>query len=193
MLILDSLFSPQELLFCGTREQAGILGQTVRPVRNWRRHLELGISLPESILPNPIKPEGGKTQDGRQSFRADNSVKWHRFVVTESDTLDLEVQLCLYFALPFPISAIIYSGGKSYHAWIDSRVLGEHLPAVAWKQKVENQIKPLLIQLGADPVTFHAARLTRTPGHYRSAEQRFQRLVYLNPNAASFSNGGICL
>ena len=124
-----------------------------------------------------------ETQDGKPSGRCDASVASYRFVVAEFDKMALPKQLAFWVASPFPISAIIFSGGRSYHALIR---IDEDSQA-GWDSLVKGRIKPLLSMMGADPATFNPSRLSRLPGHHRQDKGQWQQLIYLN----SEPKGGI--
>lgn len=60
------------------------------------------------ITVNPMKPGGKKDED----------VTDYRHALLEFDTIPLEDQFSLYIQERLPCAAIIYSGGKSVHAWV---------------------------------------------------------------------------
>ncbi|MCE0483602.1 MAG: hypothetical protein LV479_05125, partial [Methylacidiphilales bacterium] len=123
--------------------------------------------------PNPISgmPTGDK------GGWTDADITAHRFAVVESDLLPLDLQLSLLARLPLPISAIIFSGGKSYHALV--RV--DAPEALAYRRDVGRMLA-LLRPLGFDQATGNPSRMSRLPGAMRGEGQ--QRLIYLNPDAS---------
>ena len=123
--------------------------------------------------PNPVSG----TPTGEKGGWTDNDVTAHRFAVLESDLLPLELQLAVIARLPLPVAAIIFSGGKSYHALV--RVNAPD--ALAYRRDVGRMLA-LLRSLGFDPQTGNPSRQSRFPGAMRGGQQ--QRLVYLNPEVA---------
>jgi hypothetical protein len=122
--------------------------------------------------PNPVSG----TPMGEKGGWTDNDVTAHRFAVLESDLLPLELQLAVIARLPLPIAAIIFSGGKSYHALV--RVNAPD--AVSYRRDVGRMLA-LLRPLGFDQSTGNPSRMSRLPGA-RRGEGR-QHLLYLNPDA----------
>jgi hypothetical protein len=122
--------------------------------------------------PNPVSG----TPTGENGGWTDQDVTAHRFALLESDILPLDVQLSVLTRLPLPVAAIIFSGGKSYHALV--RV--EASDAVAYRQDVGRMLA-LLRPLGFDQSTGNPSRMSRLPGAMRGEGQ--QRLLYLNPDA----------
>lgn len=128
------------------------------------------------IRPNPCKEIG----EGTGGAVTDADITAFRFVMIESDTLPLEMQLSLYAKLPLPIAAIVSSGNASAHAWlkIDAKDSDEYRATVA-------RIYGLLEKLGFDPANKNPSRLSRLPGVQREiggTGQKQQRLLYLNPS-----------
>jgi hypothetical protein len=123
--------------------------------------------------PNPVSgtPTGGK------GGYTDADAAAHRFVLVESDSLPLDLQLAVLGRLALPIAAIIFSGGKSYHALV--RV--DAADAAAYRRDTDRMLARLG-PLGFDPSTGNPSRMSRLPGAMRGAQQ--QRLIYLNPDAS---------
>ena len=173
-VLLDSLWRHDEILFMGDK-----YGKDVATAQEWRRRFEAGAPVPPFIMPNPVKPEGGLTLEGKPSFRCDDAVASFRFAVAEFDGISKEDQLKLWWGFESaPIVALIDSGGKSIHAWL--RV--DCLDRAAWERDVEQTLFPrVLIPLGCDPACRNESRLSRMPGHFRAEKGAWQRLLYLNP------------
>lgn len=130
------------------------------------------------IRPNPCA-EVGTGDDGAVK---DSDIVTFRFVMVESDTLPLDMQLSLYAKMALPIAAIISSGKKSAHAWlkIDAKDLDEYRAIV---KTIYDRIEPL----GFDPMNKNASRLSRLPGVPRKiGGPGNQRLLYLNPSPAQY-------
>lgn len=174
-LLLDSLYSPDDNLFIG-----GTYDTEVQPVREWIRHITAnGTNALPHVIPNPLTGSQHKTKSGKMSFRCDAAVKDFRFAVVEFDNLSREDQLAFWAAVPLPVAALIDSGGKSIHGWI--RIAGVNSED-EWSRQVETELYARrLVPLGVDPACRNESRLSRLPGHYRAEKQRWQRLLYLNP------------
>ena len=116
------------------------------------------------------------TPSGDNGGYTDNDVTAHRYALIESDLLPLDLQLAVIAQLPLPISALMFSGEKSYHALV--RV--DASDAMEYRRDVGKMLA-LLRPLGFDPSTGNPSRMSRLPGAMRGEGQ--QRLVYLNPEA----------
>ena len=80
-----------------------------------------------------------------------------------------------------PVVALIDSGNKSLHAWI--RVPDVHT-FEEWKIKIEQKFfEQCLKPLGIDTACKNPSRMSRLPGCIRKETGRWQRLLYLNPEA----------
>ena len=148
-----------------------------RPATQRRLLMSLAYTHPSFCI-NPLSGEADK----EGSFRSMDCVKEFRYVVFESDKLDLNLQIPLLVALELPIAALTYSGNESIHALV--RV--DEIPGVGpiknlaeWKAK----IKPLfaqLVPLGFDGATKDPVRLSRLPGIWRPDTDKFHQLLFLN-------------
>ena len=179
LLLLETLYEPDDVLFLGER-----FSTTVRTVRDWIEFIGKNGSrdLPH-IIPNPLTGNQHTRADGGLSYRCDNAVRVFRFAMVEFDNLSRDDQLAFWAAIPLPVAALIDSGGKSIHGWI--KLPASIRTAADWQQHVENDLyQRLLIPLGVDPACRNEARLSRFPGHYRADKGAFQRLLYLDPDPA---------
>jgi hypothetical protein len=174
--ILAGLFHTDELVNVCVEHGLGI----TKTRDDWMRSIrDKGVpsgSIGCMFRPNPMSA----TPSGDKGGWTDVDVTAHRFAVLESDILPLELQLAVIARLPLPIAAIIFSGGKSYHALV--RVNAPD--AVAYRKDVGRMLG-LLRQLGFDPQTGNPSRMSRLPGGVRDDQQ--QRLLYLNPDAGGDS------
>ena len=171
VLTLASLYRPDEYLFIGDR-----FDRPVRKVSDWldaiRRY---GPAWPH-VIPNPVTGREAETKDGRKSFRSDTCIAAFRFAVVEFDGLPLDHQLAFLAGVRMPIAAVIFSGGKSYHAWVRVAIAD----AAEWETRIERNLFARMLQpLGVDPACKNEARLSRLPGHSRGGQ--VQRLIYLHP------------
>lgn len=143
-------------------------------------HFSAGFAGPGDgvwYLCNPVDGDWHWMEDGensRWSRRWEPCVTSWRYMVLESDKADARQWVAMAVQLPLRISAIYTSGGKSVHVLVrvDARSKAQ------WDEWKE-QIKPILVTLGADPGCLSAVRLTRLPGCRRG--DKFQKLLYLNP------------
>ena len=115
-------------------------------------------------------------EQNKLSRRSEESITAWRFMVVESDVADPEDWLRAVVQLPLPIVAIYTSGGKSIHCLV--RVDAECKSA--WDE-IKNELKPVLVTLGADPAALTAVRLSRLPQCWRG--DKMQELLYLRPDA----------
>lgn len=170
-------------LFIGNHDEAGIVGQTIRPVLHHGIRFESGCTTHPHIIPNPLTGKLARTKDGlKETYRGDNNVKSFRFCTVEFDDLSREDQLSFWASVDLPICALIGSGGKSIHAWLDVRQLASVSNLNEWQEHVGRRLyDQVLIPLGVDAACKNAARLSRLPGHYRTEKERWQKILYLSP------------
>jgi hypothetical protein len=146
---------------------------------DWIRSVRKG-GVPQSkagawVRPNPVKQHG----TGKNGAPCDSDVTSFRFCLLESDDLPLDLQLSLWARLPLPIAAIITTGGRSVHAWVQLNCenVGEY-------QKLVARIYEPLARFGLCLSNKNPSRLSRLPGAQREIGKRgggAQRLFYLNP------------
>ncbi len=170
--ILAGLFYGDELVNVCAEHGVGTTKTRDDWMRFVRDHGAPSGSIGCMFRPNPVSG----TPTGEKGGWTDNDVTAHRFTVLESDLLPLELQLAVIARLPLPIAAIIFSGGKSYHALV--RVSAPD--ALAYRRDAGRMLT-LLRTLGFDPQTGNSSRMSRLPGAVRSDQQ--QRLIYLAPDA----------
>ena len=173
--ILRRLYAPGDRLFIGTRYDAG--AEHVLSVADWLTRFERGAEIPEHIIPNPLTGEQGQTKDGKPSYRADDCVAQFRFAVVEFDEMPRDQQIRFWAGVKLPVVALVDSGGKSIHGLVKIDATN----ADDWIQRVEGRLFDILTAIGADKACKNEARLSRTPGHYRTEKKRWQRVLYLNP------------
>jgi len=170
--LLAGLFYAGELVNVSSEHGAGIVKTRDEWMADIRDYGAPAGSIGCMFRPNPVSG----TATGENGGWTDKDVTAHRFAVVESDILSLDLQLSVLARLPLPIAAIIFSGGKSYHALV--RV--DAPDAVAYRKDV-GRLLALLRPLGFDQATGNPSRMSRLPGSMRGEDQ--QRLVYLNPDA----------
>ena len=104
-----------------------------------------------------------------------------QYALLEFDEAPKEIQLAWLAKIDLPIAAIVWSGGKSYHAWIkiDADSLAD------FKRKYE-ALYEFAKKYGADK-TSSPTRKSRLAGAMRGTQR--QKLIFLNPDADQ--KGGI--
>jgi hypothetical protein len=114
--------------------------------------------------------------DPHWSRRFHECVTRWRYLVLESDKARAREWVAMSVQLPLRIAAIYTSGGKSIHVLVrvDARSKEQ------WDEWRE-QMKPIVITLGADSGCMSAVRLSRLPGCHRDEKGKPQKLLYLNP------------
>ena len=98
------------------------------------------------------------------------------FAVAEFDNVAYDEQIAFWCAIELPIVALIFSGGKSIHAWIcvDCDDMDD------WNDAVRKHLyNKTLIPYGVDRACSNPGRLSRTPGARRKGVS--QDLLYINP------------
>ncbi len=175
---LDQLYEPGEkvLVFTNLHSQGDQLFEIGKDNKALPKLTADGVWY----LVNPVdgQTHPNPRQDDKPSRRSEESVTAWRYLVLESDVADPGEWLSCLVQLPLQISAIYTSGGKSIHALV-------RLDAESKQQwdTIRNQIKPILVPLGADEAAMTAVRLSRLPGAMRGLNQ--QELLYLNPSPTS--------
>jgi len=120
-----------------------------------------------------LNPRKGTTRD-------DENCAAFRHLLVEYDTFSLEQQWANLRATNLPISAVIFSGNKSLHAWV--RLDAENKEDFDAKVK---RVFSLKLLSGADQNTKNAARFARLAGVSRG--DKVQKVIALNIGAESFS------
>ena len=174
---LECLYQPGEKIVVFTEFESQ--GQHVYEVGG-----DPKIALPDGgpdgvwFLTNPVDGQyhPNPRQENKQSRRSEESVTSWSYLVLENDTADADDWLACLVQLPLRIVAIYTSGGKSIHALV--RVDAE---SKSHWDEIKNEIKPVVVTLGADPNALTAVRLSRLPGTMRGENQ--QKLLYLDPDA----------
>lgn len=141
-------------------------------IENLRAQKDVDLAIGEApkeggafVCINPLDGEGVSNKN----------VTAFRHALLESDTLSKEKQLAFYKASKLPVSAIVYSGGKSVHALV--RVDAEN--EEEYKKRV-GELYAYCIASGfdCDEQNKNTARLSRLPGIQRG--ENWQRLIPIN-------------
>lgn len=196
--LLETLYNPDDILFIG-RMKGDSTRANIKTASEWiaffRGEIERIINLAAvshqaafkrlgtlypNIIPNPLTGEEGRTRAGGKSFRSDACVKEFRYIIFESDTLSLLKQggrlkkLC---SMGWNIVAVIYTGGKSFHAWLKCDGIST---LEEWNEKLRG-LSPFFNLMGADQSCYNASHGSRLPGVLRHDKGRWQQLLYLAP------------
>ena len=197
--LLRYLYRPADILFIGGQYEAKrdnlktaaewikyfeerLAAITGQPPERQRSEFErLGAKYPY-IMPNPHTGRTGQTKSGdKASWRADSCVNDFRYIVAEFDGMPFVEQGAMLRGLGkagVKIAAVIYSGGKSCHAWICCEGV---TTAEEWRTQVKDGLFPTLAALGVDKACSNPSRLSRLPGVFRADKGKWQQLLYLAP------------
>jgi hypothetical protein len=184
-LLLRERFDGGDILYSGGKKEIAIPGRNLQPVRDWIEHVEAGGVLGPHFSINPMSGREGTTAGGKPSFRADNCVAAWRYCLVEFDGVPIwkQASFWLRHVDRLNAAAIIHSGGKSLHALLEVNCPD----AAAWAREVRPLYAGILRDLGADPLCSNPARMSRTPGRWRTdyestpppPKERLQKLVWL--------------
>jgi hypothetical protein len=181
-MLLNLLFEPDEFVFIGDRLEPGIIGHNIRTAASWNSFFQAGGMAGPHIIINPLtgKPAPKKAGDG-YTLRGDGNVKTFRHCLVEFDNLTREDQIRFWSAAKLPIRALIDSGGKSIHAWLDVQKLFTVTTAEQWNTNIKIGLyEKILISMGVDRACCNPSRLSRLPGYFREEHGKYQRLLWLS-------------
>lgn len=181
-LLLQTLYVPTDLIWIGDRNEAGVIGETIRTSSDWICHLHSSRKKPPHIIINPLNGTPTKKKSGEgTTLRGDGNVASYRYCLVEFDNLSREDQIRFWSAVKLPIVALIDSGGKSIHAWLDVSRLATVSTSEQWTIEIKNNLYDRLLKpLGVDGACCNPARLSRLPGHFRLGKNNYQRLLWLS-------------
>lgn len=183
LIFISVLFQSSDLIFIGDRLEPGILGRNIRTAADWISFFQAGGKAGPFIIINPLsgEPAPKKTGDG-DSLRGDANVREFRHCLVEFDNLSFRDQIKFWSAAKLPIVALIHSGGKSIHAWLDVPKFFNVSAADDWDREIKRGLyEKALVPLGVDRACSNPSRLSRLPGHFRNEKSKFQRLLWLSP------------
>lgn len=183
--LFENLYRPDDYLFIGDHTEPGVIGRTIRPALDWLNALWNGEPAGPFIIPNVLTGKSAKRKDGKETLRGDGNVKEFRFAVVEFDDIPREDQIAFWSVAKLPVAALIDSGGKSIHAWLNVHQLASVASLDDWDSVIKGRLyQRMLVPLGVDPACSNPARLSRLPGHYRAEKERYQRVLWLAGRAA---------
>lgn len=183
-LLLRSLYDPEELIFIGERYDHGVLGVTIRTAQQWIQHFGSHAPIKPFIMTNPLdgilRPK--ESGDGK-TLRGNKNVATFRYSLLEFDNIPIESQVRFWSIINLPIVALIHTGNKSLHAWIDVQKLAPVYTFEAWQSIIKERLYDrTLAPLGVDKACANPARLSRLPGHFRDDKGQYQKLLWFRRN-----------
>jgi hypothetical protein len=127
------------------------------------------------IVPSPMSKPTGSTQEGRASPRCLDNTAPRRFLVVEFDSSseDDQASLLAYLTTRGPLVLVMFSGGKSLHAWFCCTTHPE--------ERVQSFMSEA-VKLGADPATWTPCQFVRMPDGTRDTGRQ-QTVLYFRPEA----------
>ena len=183
VLLIETLYRPDDLIFIGDRIQPGIIGDTIRTVADWITYFKKGGKTSPHFIINPLSGKPAPTKCGsKESLRGDACVKAFRYCLVEFDNLSHEDQIRFWSAVKLPVVALIDSGNKSIHAILEVKKLAEVKTPGQWENEIKGRLySQILRPLGVDAACSNPARLSRLPGHYRTEKKSIQKILWLSP------------
>ncbi len=182
-LFLEKVFRPADRVWIGERTDPGIPGVNIRTAAAWIEHFNSGGTSGPFIIINPLSGKPATIKGGdAETYRGDNNVVDFRHGLAEFDNIRREEQLRFWASVKLPIVALVDSGGKSIHAWIDVKHLADVGSLESWQQQIKRRLYDgSLAPLGVDPACSNPARLGRLPGHFRKEKNAYQKILWLSP------------
>jgi hypothetical protein len=175
---LRALFGPSEktLIFTNERSQGQLVWSHETPqeqLDNVLQHNQNGAWF----LMNPVTGLYQKIERlGKASRRSEENTTSFKYLLIESDNIEINLWLTILKQLPLRISSITLSGNSSAHALIQVGATNKE----EWTRTARD-IAAMVVPLGACPGSLTAVRLTRLPKTTRKDNGREQSLLFLNP------------
>jgi hypothetical protein len=183
ILFLETLYQRTDLVWTGDRIQPGIMGVTIRTAADWISYFKNGGKTSPFIIINPLTGQSAPTKSGdKETLRGDGNITDFRYCMAEFDNLGREDQIRFWSAVKLPVVALIDSGNKSIHGWLDVKKLCEVGTAEQWDHEIKGRLYDRILKpLGVDGACSNPSRLSRLPGHYRTEKEAIQKLLWLSP------------
>lgn len=186
-LFLATLYSPDELLFCGNRTDAGIIGKNIMTAEQWRNRFPGNgtHTPPELFIINPLTGKVGRRQDGETSFRCSETVAVRKYFLVEFDAMPLIDQFRFWGGViascTLPLKSLTFSGSKSLHGIIELQIDNN---LEQWRVAVDKILSCIcndkaLPEYRADGACRNADRLSRLPGAWRMDKSFRQALLWI--------------
>lgn len=179
---LAAMFDEDDLVFIGGGKESGQLGRNIRTAAEWKQYFQKGFKTGPHVLINPLngRLEPKKSGNGL-TYRGDNNVEVFRYCLGEFDVRSHEEQVKFWSVIDLPVRALVDTGGKSIHAWIDIQKMGEIRNQDDWQRITKHFLYGQILKpMDADPNCSNPSRLSRLPGHFRSETKKMQRLLWLS-------------
>lgn len=185
ILMLETLFNPGELVNFVTEYKEAELADGTKKYNP----SGYGDTVERDALLAEWRKDGMPHGDAGVWFRmnaldgdgiADKNVTNPRLMLIEFDKIPLDLQIRFMARIKLPIAAILTSGGKSIHAWIDAGCA-----SIAEYRETSSRMLGILECFGMDQKNKNPGRLSRLPGVKRihgATGDGIQRLLYLNPH-----------
>ena len=173
---LDSLFRPEERV--AVKRHESDIGFIYHP-GDVDLAKELNAYVKQSKVgawyyANPV--DGERRESG--ACYGDDRTSDYRHLMIESDDARRDLWLAMLVQTRAPILSMYESGGRSIHA-----IVRVNATSKAELDAISAGYKRVLIPLGMCAGSGKATQATRLPGVYRADRGRWQRLLYLEPNA----------
>jgi hypothetical protein len=183
-LFLEVVFNENDLIWIDEFDEIGKPGENIKPVAEWINEFQNGRKTAPHIIVNPLtgEPAPLKSDPDKMTYRGDNCISTFKYCLSEFDNLTHEEQIRFWTSIQLPIVALIDTGGKSIHAWIDVQKLAPVSTSEEWAKNIKSRLyDKILTPLGIDGACANPARLSRLPGHFREEKEKYQRLLWLSP------------
>lgn len=128
----------------------------------------------EYVNPNPMSSKVGVTLEGKESTHCEGNTGPRVYLVIEFDvgTPQEQVSAVKYLSKKLPLVMMLFSGGKSIHAWFYVEGLSEHYVRAFFEEAR---------MLGADTVTWSRCQFCRMPAGRNNKTQNLQSVLYFKP------------
>lgn len=183
-LFLEAMFKPDDRLFIGGQYDDGTIGVSIRRTTEWVSFFNSGGTAGPFIIINPFTGKPAPKKDGTgDSYRGDAAVAAYPHCLVEFDNITIDDQIRFWSGARLPVKALVHTGGKSIHAWLDTSKAG--VPVAdqeGWNRQIKTELyEQVLIPIGVDRACCNPSRLSRMPGWFRAEKSRYQRLLWLSP------------
>jgi len=137
------------------------------------RHLT-GLRDACLIVPSPMSDYRGLTKTGKLSAHTLSNTGPRRYLITEFDagTHDEQASIIMHLSGLAPLVMVLWSGGKSCHAWWN---------CVGATEAQHLRFFQYAVSLGADPATWLRSQFVRLPQGWRADRQALQQVYYFDP------------
>jgi hypothetical protein len=178
---LEIVFLPDDLLFIGNQYDDGAIGENIRSCKDWIDFFKSGNSAGPFICINPLTGKNALSKANKLTYRGDYCISSFRHCLVEFDNIPMEEQLRFWSVAELPVKALVSSGKKSIHAWLDVSKLTEVKTFDQWQTHIKSRLyESILKPLGVDGACSNPSRLSRLPGFMRQETNKYQSLLWLS-------------